>query len=53
MQLEKERKKNKNVYLMSAMHSKVIITDESHPKFVVDIINQRARYHTCKTETRR
>ena len=50
---------------MSTMHRKVI-TDESHPKklpqtikfynetkFGVDIMDQMARYHTCKTGTRR
>ena len=58
-------KKNKNVYLMSTMHPNVRI-DNSHPKKLpetieyynkskvgVDIIDQMARYNTCKAGTRR
>ena len=58
-------KKSKNVYVLSSNHKNVTI-DEAHKKKIpenvrdynkskagVDVLDQMARYHTCKTGTRR
>ena len=51
-----KEKKNKNVYLMSGSHPKILPQTSkfyNDTKFGVEIMNQIKKHHTCKTGTRR